>query len=99
MTSPSSTAPAAAAPMYRYAMGSSSRSMTVSSTSEKNTAPTCRTAAAVTPPEAASAAAIAGSTALDSWLSSTMVSRPRPMRALRSPAAMAVIHRAPAAAP
>ena len=71
--------------------------MTASSTLAKNTAATCRTAAAATPPPAASAAASAGSSALLSRLISVTVSRPSPIKAFRSPAAIAVIHKAPTA--
>ena len=95
MAPSSSTAPAAEMPMYRYTRGRSSRSMTVRRMSEKNTVPTCRTEAAVTPPMAAVAAPSEGRRILLNWESSMIVSRPRPMRPSRSPADMAVTHRAP----
>ena len=47
------------------------------------------------PPEAAVAVAITGSRALLNWEIPSTVSRPRPIRASRSPADTAVIHRAP----
>ena len=71
--------------------------MSRSSTPAKNTAATCRTEAAVTPPPAASAAARTGTRTVPREEMSPMVFCPRPMRALRSPADTAVIQSAPAA--